>query len=1384
MADVGVLNLQIHDNSADAATGLGQLADALERVKKAASRINYDNVATGLKRIADVVNDSVSGSTLVKLGQFSDALSKLQGLGNVNVKINGGKAVETVAETIEKANTNFSGINTGFEEFGQRAVEAKGSLDEFNESMQRTNELMQSSSFGRTANQFRMLFEMMNQYRMAYALPASQDNAMSTNVENGWTYWKNGATEVEGTVTSVADTIDARLEGTQQRLYGMTGAIESITDMDERIQQRREAMQRDDFDRLERNYGQYRELYMSGEGDWQNSVPNMYGLTGESIQQCETYAEALKMTMQYVNDYIDQFINKTNTSPGPLLSDAIDAAMDAKLSFKNAKESASVFENTPAVSETADAMDQASIKTRSFGEALRSAAKTAKELVSSFKEIMLGSSSLGESIGKMFPTLSGLVHRFSQIARYRLLRAVLKQITEGFKEGLENVYEYSKSINGSFAPAMDSAASALLQMKNAIGAAAAPLIEALIPYLKMAVDWLINIINYINQFFALMNGQTTWTRALPATTTAFNNQSNAAKKASKSMKDLLADWDELNIIQNKTKNNGGGGGSSSSTNYAEMFEQATDFAGWIRDAANFLKDNFDDILKIAGDIGTILLGWKLSNAFSGAIGLLGSWIALGATIALTLDMTRLFNGEYVESGDPGWLIADVLSTAIGTFAAYEIAKQIAGGGFGTFTAGATLILDSIVSLEYAKNAYAQGKDAESKMLKLLGSVKAGIGWALAASAMGASAPVAVGVGVLGSQLEVLIETLAEVNITGIAWGENSKTHEDVVAFVQGSMYSVPVAPTIEVIDATLKKGKDLEDSLTKQATTILPTINALKLGIDTDSTLKQLKEDILGEGGLLKKFKENALQQSDLVKTTEGFVPTIDENGVNVSEQLMKDSSSGWSELTSIMDELGADLSRHLTKAMDTTLSEELRQFEMGAVQEIAETMTNVALAGERAVGGSDSLTDLIFNLKDASKGTFQDIVDTFAKYKQQLEEEYKKAKKEEAGTFAKQSAMYETLAQSTLEKAQAAGEGTPEYEALMKKYKYYLDQAEKFKTDYNLVMEEIKGSVDEAVEAAAAPGKRLMQEAFREMLANAREVQGAFENGQIIGMRRKAAGGIDDYVQLGLQNFQGQLNNLYETRQVDAQTSEGFKTFLQSIIQGLFPEDFDVIKSMLDAGLINYTNIFSDEIVKQLTAQFGFDYGNGLNLWQMLWDNLLQGEASTDNTLEVTIDSVEVNTEGVDIKQKVREQINDAIKDGVLGLDEKQSIVDNMLNGNMGSFLQIMREMGISVDTNGNVIGYGGSKVVTPGATVTNAPTVQSPYTTQTEQEDGMSTAVAKGTSEGNSQQNDILNDIMESVRQILNKKWVVNITPGSDWAQHNARSANAMGMVTGEEW
>ena len=365
----------------------------------------------------------------------------------------------------------------------------------------------------------------------------------------------------------------------------------------------------------------------------------------------------------------------------------IASQMNVTDSLNDAKEQAIDTANT--IAGAVDrGMEEVESRSTSVGNTLRetfaNAGQKIKEVVGSIKDAVKASYEkpggfLNELVGgikKAREGFKGMLSDFMRIVKYRMIRSIIKQITQAFTEGTKNVYFYSKEVGGTLAPAMDDAASVLLQFKNSIGAAVSPLIQELIPVLKTVVNWAITGINWLNQLFALMRGQHSWTKAIYKATNAFDDQSKKAKKAGNSIKELLADWDELNIIQSES-GAGNGGAAQAADDYTKMFEEETKFDSW-------LSEHFHDVLDMIKAAGVALLGWKLSKNFTGVLGKLSKLIAGGAMVALGIKLSfesgfdAGLNG--FNTGNILGMIGGVLASGIG---GYMITSAIGlGGGIG------------------------------------------------------------------------------------------------------------------------------------------------------------------------------------------------------------------------------------------------------------------------------------------------------------------------------------------------------------------------------------------------------------------------------------------------------------------------------------------------------------------------------------------------------------------------------------------------------------------------------------------------------------------------------------------------------------------------------
>ena len=290
---------------------------------------------------------------------------------------------------------------------------------------------------------------------------------------------------------------------------------------------------------------------------------------------------------------------------------------------------------------------------------------------------------------------------FKRIVFYRTIRTVIKQIGDAFRVGTENLYYYSQGIGGQFARSMDMAATSMLYFKNSIGAAVAPIVNALAPVLDMLVDKIVAVINAINQLFARLTGATSWTRAIKYPKQYGDAMSGAGKKAKEAMR-WLAPFDELNVLPSDNAGRGSGGGLSE--DYSAMFEEMAEFNKEISDFSEKIRraienGRWDSVGKLLGEK---VNGIVDSVNWSGAGSKIGEYINAWFT-------AKYWTLETINFRNIGSRIAEFLNSAISNINFFTIGRSFTRG----FTALGDLAIGAIGSIKWsnvgkAVNNYLRG----------------------------------------------------------------------------------------------------------------------------------------------------------------------------------------------------------------------------------------------------------------------------------------------------------------------------------------------------------------------------------------------------------------------------------------------------------------------------------------------------------------------------------------------------------------------------------------------------------------------------------------------------------------------------------------------------
>lgn len=297
-----------------------------------------------------------------------------------------------------------------------------------------------------------------------------------------------------------------------------------------------------------------------------------------------------------------------------------------------------------------------------------------------------------------------------RIAKYRMLRMALKEMAQTFREGIGNLYQYSTALNSTDSAmnkqTMDSYASSLLYLKNSAGAAAAPLLQMLLPVVQQLVDWFVAGANAVNQFISALQGKSTFTRAV-YTMTEFGEQTAKAGAAAKELKKTVLGFDELNLLQVDTPS--GGGGGASTPDASKMFEEAKISDTWkkigdiVRPVLEFISEHFELVLGLVGAIGLAMKGWTIPD---GIIKFFKDNKQLLGGIALTIGGMTIQWEAANDIQKNGLDLNNGITTLLGGVATAAGVKLIAGalgasGPWGWAIGAAVAIVTEIVALKAA-----------------------------------------------------------------------------------------------------------------------------------------------------------------------------------------------------------------------------------------------------------------------------------------------------------------------------------------------------------------------------------------------------------------------------------------------------------------------------------------------------------------------------------------------------------------------------------------------------------------------------------------------------------------------------------------------------------
>lgn len=300
----------------------------------------------------------------------------------------------------------------------------------------------------------------------------------------------------------------------------------------------------------------------------------------------------------------------------------------------------------------------------------------------------------------------GLKSIMKYVLGFRTLFYLVRAIREGIAAGFKNLAAEDERTNES----LSILTSKLTQVKNSLASAFAPVLNTVRPILETLINYIIDAINAVAQFFAAMTGASTWQKAtytmsdFSAGASSAGNAADGANKSAKELRKTLLSFDKINRLNDDTDSSGSGGsgggsGGSGGGAGSGMFTTASvstgisDFAEMVKNA--WAKADFTEVGKVVGEklAGTLnnipwdsiqstanKFGTSFATFINGLVSVTELANALGRTVGEAINTVFGTLNSFVSNlnfGAIGTFIADAMNAGVETIKFGTIADTIA-----------------------------------------------------------------------------------------------------------------------------------------------------------------------------------------------------------------------------------------------------------------------------------------------------------------------------------------------------------------------------------------------------------------------------------------------------------------------------------------------------------------------------------------------------------------------------------------------------------------------------------------------------------------------------------------------------------------------------------
>ena len=338
--------------------------------------------------------------------------------------------------------------------------------------------------------------------------------------------------------------------------------------------------------------------------------------------------------------------------------DQLNAKLDTARAKKKALEDSggayTPMMNTDSGAAAVQRLEQEEQKLDNMNNQLNTSYKALNQKVSEYREKMEEAGKETEKTSKKTKNATKSIIPFSKsiltlgkMVKIMLIRQAIRAMISAAKEGLQNLAQYSKSVNKDMSMLMSS----MTRLKNSFATAFAPILSVVAPILSKFIDMISRVVTAVGQLFAALTGKKTFTKAVAVQqdyAASLDKTADSTKDAEKAADGYLSPLDEINKLEKKDTEkdkSSTSGGVSPKDMFAEVPIDSK-FQEWaakikeklqpIIDAIKRLKEPAVALLKSLGDtckwlwdvILAPLFNWLLSSAIPKIIDILGKLLEL------------------------------------------------------------------------------------------------------------------------------------------------------------------------------------------------------------------------------------------------------------------------------------------------------------------------------------------------------------------------------------------------------------------------------------------------------------------------------------------------------------------------------------------------------------------------------------------------------------------------------------------------------------------------------------------------------------------------------------------------------------------------------------